>query len=295
MPHFPGTIPAVITPFDADLQVDVAGLQSNIAALLEGGVSGIVATGTMGEAGQLTDAERRVVVDACVEACGDRAFVVVGISAGSTAAACANARMAKEAGAKGVMCLPPLNYNGPLHEIIDFYRDVAAAAELPIMAYNNPEASGVDLTADRVAAVAAAVPEVVAVKECSGDARRIAALLGATDLEVLVGGDDWALEGFAAGAIGWVSGVANVVPAECVELQALVEAGRLPEAREVYKRLLPLSRLDMTPKLVQYFKGSLDAKGLHGGAVRGPRQPLSADEAEVLRQAVDALGVPTAA
>ncbi len=148
---------------------------------------------------------------------------------------------------------------------------------------------------DALGAIAAEVPGIVSVKECSGDARRIAALLEATELEVLVGGDDWALEGFAAGAAGWVSGVANVAPAECVALQDHVAAGQLAEARDVYKRILPLGRLDMTPWLVQYFKGAMDAVGLRGGPVRPPRLPLDEARQEVLREAVNALQDPVPA
>ena len=135
----------------------------------------------------------------------------------------------------------------------------------------------------------------MAIKECSADARRIAALVNESALEVLVGGDDWALEGFATGASGWVSGVANIAPVECVALQAHVEAGRLEEAREVYRRLLPLARLDMTPKLVQYFKGAMDATGLRGGATRAPRLPLNAAEQAILDAAVAALRSPVTA
>lgn len=293
--HFTGIIPAVITPFAPDGSVDVAGLRANVAHVLEHGARGLVATGTMGEAGQLSAEERRTVVEAVVAEAGGQVPVLAGVSAGSTAAAEANAELSAAAGVSGVMCLPPLNYRGRVDEDVAFFAAVARAAGVPIMAYNNPEATGYDFTPTQIAAVAAEVPEVVAIKECSGDARRIAQLVNETELEVLVGGDDWALEGFATGAVGWVSGVANVAPAECVRLQQLVEAGALAEAREVYARLLPLARLDMTPKLVQYFKGALDAVGLHGGPVRGPRQPLDAAEAEVLRAAVAALGVPAAA
>ena len=293
--HFPGIIPAVITPFTAADEVDVAGLQANAAHVLEHGARGLVAAGTMGEAGALTGGERRTVIEAIVAQAGGGVPVLAGVSAGSTPGAVAYAELARDAGVSGVMCLPPLNYRGRTDEYVAFYRAVAAAAQVPVMLYNNPEASGVDLTPTLIAEIAAEVPEVVAVKECSGDARRIAALVNATDLEILVGGDDWALEGFAAGATGWVSGVANVAPAECARLQELVESGALAEARAVYARLLPLSRLDMTPKLVQYFKGALDAAGLHGGAVRPPRLALDAAERDVLRHAVAALGVPAAA
>ncbi len=293
--HFPGIIPAVMTPFTAEDVVDVGGLRANVAHAMERGVLGLVVTGTMGEAGALSLDERRTVVEAVVEQAAGSVPVLAGVSAGSTGAAVAHAELAREAGVSGVMCLPPLNYRGRPGEHVAFFRAVAAAARVPIMLYNNPEASGIDLLPETIAAIAAEVPEIVAVKECSGDARRIAALVNATDLEILVGGDDWALEGLAAGASGWVSGVANAAPAECVRLQELVAAGSLADAREVYARLLPLARLDMTPDLVQYFKGALDALGLHGGAVRPPRLELDAAGREVLRLAVEALGVPAAA
>jgi dihydrodipicolinate synthase/N-acetylneuraminate lyase len=145
-----------------------------------------------------------------------------------------------------------------------------------------------------IARLATEVDAVVAVKECSGDARRIPALLH-EGLEVLVGGDDWALEGLCAGAAGWVSGVAVCAPAECVALYDACRAGELERAREVYARLLPLARLDMTPKLVQFFKGAQDALGLTGGPVRPPRLELDADDRAVLRAALEALGAPVGA
>jgi 4-hydroxy-tetrahydrodipicolinate synthase len=159
------------------------------------------------------------------------------------------------------------------------------------MAYNNPEASGTDMTPALIARLAAEVEQVVAVKECSGDARRISALLDA-GLEVLVGGDDWALEGFCAGATGWVSGVADCAPAECVELYDACRAADLERARTVYARLLPLGRLDMTPKLVQHFKAAQDALGFIGGPVRPPRLALEDADRVVLDAALDALRAP---
>ena len=291
---FPGIIPAVITPFDAQDRVDVAALEANVAHLLERGVHGLIAAGTMGEAGSLTQDERRTVIETVVRAAAGAVPVLAGVSAGATRLAVANTQLAREAGVQGVMCLPPLNYAGTPDEHVAFFAAVAAEG-LPVMAYNNPEASGIDLTPPVIAALADAVPGVVAIKECSGDARRIPALLNLTRLQVLVGGDDWALEGFAAGATGWVSGVANVAPEACVALLEQVQAGELAAARETYRRILPLARLDMTPKLVQYFKGAMDAVGLAGGPTRPPRGPLCAAERKVLDTAVAALREPVAA
>ena len=139
---FEGIIPAVTTPFDADGQVDVAALKENINAFIDAGVHGFVACGTMGEAGSLSTAERRTVIAAVVEACEGRVPVTVGVSSGSAAQSLAYAADAREAGASAVMCLPPLGYRADPDELVEFFRTVAAGAGLPLMAYNNPEASG---------------------------------------------------------------------------------------------------------------------------------------------------------
>jgi 4-hydroxy-tetrahydrodipicolinate synthase len=292
--RFEGIIPAVTTPFDADDAVDVAALERNVATLLDAGVHGIVATGTMGEAGSLTNAERRTVVGAVVRTVDGRVPVIAGVSAGTPYASIAFANAAAEAGATALMMLPPLGYRADDDEIVAHFDAVAGVAGLPLMAYNNPEASGIDMRAPLLVRLFEEVEHVVAVKECSGDVRRIPELLNASpELEVLVGGDDWALEGFAAGATGWVSGVADVAPQECVALYDACRAGDLERARELYRRLLPLARFDMTPKLVQYFKAAMDARGLAGGPTRAPRLPLNAAEQAALVDALRVLeGVP---
>jgi 1-pyrroline-4-hydroxy-2-carboxylate deaminase len=288
--RFPGIIPAVTTPFGAGGAIDHDALGRNVAALLDAGVHGFVATGTMGEAGSLSRAERAAVVATTVAGAGG-APVIAGVSAATPAAAGDFAADAAAAGADAIMLLPPLGYRGDAREVVGFYAAVGAAAGLPLVIYNNPEASGTDMGAELIARIAASVEQAVAVKECSGDARRIAALADA-GLEILVGGDDWALEGFCAGATGWISGVADCAPAECVELYEACRAADLERARAIYARLLPLARLDMTPKLVQYFKGAQDALGFTGGPVRPPRLELDAGDRAVLAAALAALRAP---
>lgn len=281
--RFPGIVPAVTTPFDSDGAVDTAGLAANVRFLLDAGVHGIVGTGTMGEAGSLDAGERRLVLETVAKAVDGSVPVIAGVSSGTADASIAYARDAAAAGAAAIMLLPPLGYRADGAELEAFYAAVADGAGLPVMLYNNPESSGVDLLAPAIAAIAERVEGVVAVKECSGDVRRIPALLAAApQLEVLVGGDDWALEGFSAGATGWVSGVADVAPRECVALYEHCRAGELDAAREVYRRLLPLARFDMTPKLVQYFKAALDEVGLAGGPCRAPRLALTGPERAAL-------------
>ena len=286
---FSGLIPALLTPFGDDLGLRPDRLAENLAALADDGIRAVVVCGTMGEAGVLSRDERATVIATAVEHGG--VDVTVGVSAHDPRAARANAEQAAELGARGVMCLPPLLYPGDDRELIAFYGEVAAAG-LPIMLYNNPPASGTDLEPERIARLASEQSAITAVKECSGDARRIAELLERTELQILVGGDDWALEGYAAGAHGWVSGVANAFPRECLELERAASEGDLDTARTLWRGLAAAARLDMDARLVQFFKAMLDATGRHGGPTRPPR--LELDDAgralvdEALRQAAGA-------
>jgi 4-hydroxy-tetrahydrodipicolinate synthase len=287
--EFRGVIPAVTTPFTDDLELDLASLASNIERLHAAGIDTVCACGTMGEASALSFDERGAVISTALDAAE---AVVVGISSPGTASSVAFALQAAELGAQGLMCLPPTTYDCDDDEAVAFFTEVGAATPLPLMIYNNPAAARIDMAARLIARICAEVPTAAAVKECSEDARRIAAVIDAADdrIAVLVGGDDWALEGYAAGAVGWVSGVANVAPAECLQLESLCFDGRLDEARTLNQRLLPLSRLDMHPKLVQLFKLAQDRVGMRGGPSRPPRLPLTDDEIAIVDAAV-AVGV----
>jgi 4-hydroxy-tetrahydrodipicolinate synthase len=293
--RFEGVVPAVLTPFDEDGEIDAGALARNVEWLLDSGATGLVGTGTMGEAQSLSTGERKLVIETLVEASGGRVLVTAGVSSETPARSIALAADAAAAGAGALMLLPPFGYEGDAREIEAFYGAVAESTELPIMAYNNPKASGTDMPPALIARLAE-IDGVVAIKECSGDARRLAELLNATedDFEVLVGGDDWALEGFCAGATGWISGAVNVAPRECVNLFRLCGAERLQEARDVYATILPLARLDMHPKLVQFFKAGMDLVGREGGPCRPPRLPLTEDERRRVEEAVAALGAGVA-
>ena len=282
---FTGVIPALITPFTDDRKE----VRTDLLVENARGMEHVVVCGTMGEAGALSFEERRAVIDAAVAA---GLTVTVGVSAPDGATAARYAEQAAEAGAYGLMCLPPVNYQADERELDVHYGAVCDATELPVMLYNNPEATKQDLLPGTIVRLAERHERIVAVKECSGDARRIAAIieLAGERLQVLVGGDDWALEGYAAGAVGWVSGVANVAYDECVELERATHAGDMETARKLAVRLLPLSRLDMDPKLVQWFKAALDLAGKHGGPTRPPRLRLTDEEMDIVRTAVNALG-----
>jgi 4-hydroxy-tetrahydrodipicolinate synthase len=283
-----GVHAATVAHFDSDLNVDYDAIAADVDRLLAAGIHGIIPNGTVGEGGSLSRKERREVVATAVGAAAGRAPVCAGISAPTAEQAADFGRDARSAGADTLMLLPPLLYRADRRELVEFFGSVAGATELPILLYNNPEGSGSDLEPDVLKELTDEVPSITSIKESSGDARRIAELVNqCPQIDVLVGGDDWALEGFCAGAAGWVSGVADVFPAECVRLWELCQAGDLRPARELYQALLPLGHLDMTPKLVQYFKAALDELGLGGGPCRPPRLPLTEAELAVVRQAVE--------
>ena len=281
-----GVHAAIVTHFDEHLNVDYDAVAAQVSRLIAAGVHGIVPNGTVGEGGSLSREERRAVIEASVDAAGS-APVCAGVSAATAEQASEYARDAQRAGAASLMSLPPLLYKADRRELVEFFGAVARAADMPLLVYNNPESSGSDMSPELLASLAAEVPNIAAIKETSADARRIAHLVNlCPELDILVGGDDWALEGFCAGAAGWVSGVVDILPAECVRLWDLCRAGELAQARALYAELLPLCRLDMTPKLVQYFKAGLDEIGVGGGPCRPPRLPLTEDERSTLRAAV---------
>lgn len=289
MSLFPGVLPALMTPFDADGAIDEQRLAEHAQFMLGEGMHGLVTTGTMGEAGSMSREERKLVTRSVVDVAAGRAPIVAGVSAQTPAEVIAYASDAADAGANAVMLLPPIVYEADERELLAFYSAVADAIELPIMLYNNPKASGSgDLSASAIATLIEGVERIVAVKECSGDARRIAALLEA-DAEILIGGDDWALEGFFAGSSGWVSGVANVAPRECAALYEQCRSGEIEAARATYRAILPLARLDMRPKLVQYFKAASRELGRDLGAPRAPRLELGEEDMSDVSAALTAL------
>jgi 4-hydroxy-tetrahydrodipicolinate synthase len=277
-----GVIPAITTPFKPDLSVDADLLVKQVDALVRAGCAGIVALGSLGEGGSLSFDEKKAVLRLCREALAGRGSLVAGIAALTTAEAARLAELAREQGAHGLIVLPPYVYKGDWRETKAHFEAVIAETELPCMLYNNPIAYGTDVLPEQLAELARALPNLVAVKESSADVRRVTAVRAAAldRLEVLVGVDDLIVEGIAAGAVGWIAGLADALPAESVRLFDLALAGKHAEARSLYNWFLPLLRLDTEPKFVQLIKLVQVETGLGSEAVRPPRLPLAGAERE---------------
>ncbi|RFA11548.1 dihydrodipicolinate synthase family protein [Subtercola boreus] len=260
----------------AGLAVDYKRYAEHCSWLIENGCRGVGPNGSLGEYSSLTDDERRTVVQTAVKAVDGRGLVIAGVHGIGWHQARHWAELAKEDGADGVLLLPPTIYRASDAEVIEHYTRVAEVG-LPIMAYNNPFDTKVDLTPTLLAELAK-IPEVVAVKEFSGDIRRVLEIQELTDLDVIAGSDDLLFETLVDGAVGWFAGYPNAFPKEAVEIYTLVTEGRIAEALTLYRELVAVFRWDSRTEFVQAIKLSIDIAGQSfGGRTRPPRGPLSAE------------------
>lgn len=275
-------MPAITTPFLPDMTVDHVFLTKHCQWLVDNGCTGVVALGSLGEGSTLTVAEKRAVLETCVRALGERAFVVAGVSALSTDEACEIASVAASAGCQGLMVLPPYVYVGDWREMKAHVAAVLGTTELSAMLYNNPVAYKVDFLPEQVEELMNACPTLHAIKESSTDVRRIAALraLVGDRLQILCGVDDLIVEAVYAGATGWIAGLVNAFPKESVDLFNFATQGEKEKAFEIYRWFLPLLRMDTVPKFVQLIKLVQQETGMGHERVRAPRLVLAGEERE---------------
>jgi 4-hydroxy-tetrahydrodipicolinate synthase len=289
-----GVLPALTTNLRANGAIDHPALLRHCRWMLTSGCTGIVCCGSLGEAATLSFAEKISVVTTAVKAAAGRAPVVLGIASLSTAEAVALAKAAAKAGASGLMVLPPYTYTTDWREMKAHLTAVFRATKLSCMLYNNPPAYKTDYLPAQIAELAAEFPSLHAVKESSGDIRRVTAIraLVGDRLTLLVGMDDAIVEGIAAGAQGWIAGLVNAFPRESVVLVEAARAGDHAKARAIYEWFLPLLRLDTVPKFVQYIKWIQAELNCGTATVRPPRLPLVGAEL-ANAQAILALALKT--
>ncbi len=274
---------------DDALALDLDGYADHLRWLAAAGCDGVVPNGSLGEYQTLTEAERIAVVQtACAVAVEVGSFVVMpGVAAYGAQESRRWVEQAAEAGAPCAMLLPPNAYRADERAVLEHYREVAKAG-LPLVAYNNPYDTKVDLTPALLARLHGE-GLIVAVKEFSGDVRRgyeLAEL--APGLDLLVGSDDVALELAQAGAVGWVAGYPNAFPDACMRLWRACRDGDLETAMPLYRLLHPLLRWDSKTEFVQSIKLSMDMAGRFGGPCRPPRVPLLPEQEAVVRAATQA-------
>ena len=275
-----GVMPAITTCFDESYRVDLTAVARHCRWLLEQGCSGIVALGTLGEGATLSFDEKLEVLRTCVSSVEGRVPVAAGISSLSTPGAVELARAAADLGCNGLMILPPYVYQGDWREMKAHVAAVLDATQISCMLYNNPIAYGTDFLPAYIQELVGEHQNLQAVKESSMDVRRVTAIraLVGDRLEVSIGVDDLVVEAVGVGASGWVSGLANVLPRESVNLFSLALNGERERAFELYRWFLPLLKLDTVPKFVQYIKLTQQVVGMGHERTRPPRLTIEGEE-----------------
>jgi 4-hydroxy-tetrahydrodipicolinate synthase len=272
-----GVFPAVTTKMRPSGALDLAATQASIDRLIANGVSGVIVLPMLGENASLTQPERDAVVTAARAAVAGRVPLLSGLAELSTADARRAARNYARLGAEGLMAFPSLAYRTDRAETVAWYKAIAAEG-LPVMIYNNPIAYRVDVDIPTLEGLAG-IPEIVAIKEETGDIRRVTDLFNAFGdrFAIFCGVDDLILESLALGAVGWVSGMTNAWPADCVRLFQLARV-RDPRALALYRLMTPAFHLDTEVKLVQLIKLAEHLVCGAPAAVRPPRLPLRGPE-----------------
>ena len=282
-----GVMPAVTTKFTSQDQLDLKLFSKNIQAQLAAGVHGIILGGTLGEASTLSKAEKNTLILHTVQEVNQQLPVVINIAEQTTKDAVAAAHAAQDAGAKGLMMLPPMRYKATAAETVAYFEAVAGSTDLPIMIYNNPVDYGIEVTIPMFESLLKH-PQIQAVKESTRDTTNVIRLQNTFGerLSILSGVDTLALESMLLGAQGWVAGLVCAFPAETVAIYALAKAGRIEEATDLYKWFMPLLELDINPQLVQNIKMAEVATHIGSEYVRLPRMPLQEPERSRVAQII---------
>lgn len=274
-----GVFPALTTKFTQNDQLDIPLFKKNLDEQISAGVSGIVLGGTLGEASVLSTKEKEQLVKVSLDVVGDRLPIILNIAEGSTKEAILQAQQAMNWGAGGLMLLPPMRYKSDHRETVTYFRTVASETDLPIMIYNNPIDYKIEVTLDMFDELTAS-PTIQAIKESTRDVTNVTRLINrfGDRFSILCGVDTIAMEELLMGASGWVAGLVCAFPYETVAIYELTKAGRIEEAREIYRWFMPLLELDIHPKLVQYIKLCEAEVGLGSEYVRAPRLQLEGEE-----------------
>ncbi|MBT9559713.1 MAG: 4-hydroxy-tetrahydrodipicolinate synthase [Myxococcales bacterium] len=288
-----GAMTALVTPFRADGKVDEAALRSLIERQLEAGITGLIPCGTTGETPTLNHDEIASVIRITVEAVRGRVPVIAGTGSNSTQKTIEATRLARELGADAALVVTPY-YNKPGPKMLEaHYRAVAAEGGLPVVLYNVPGRTGINMSADTTLALAE-VPGIVAIKEAAGDLAQVQAILAGlpagSSFRVLSGDDNLALPMFAVGATGVISVASNVLPAEVSALWSAFERGDVAGAARQNLRLFPLFRALFVECNPVPAKVAMQQLGLCTDVVRMPLGPAQPATVELMKKVLTTLG-----
>ncbi|HEX9246224.1 MAG TPA: 4-hydroxy-tetrahydrodipicolinate synthase [bacterium] len=273
-----GILSAMCTPFTTDGgKIDEEALRDLVEGTVKAGVHGLVPCGSTGEFPALTTEERKRVTEIVTEQARGRVPVAPHVGSTSTAVAVELAKHAERVGADGVMAVNPFYEPMSLDEVYGYFKNLSDAVTIPIMIYNLPVATGMNLRPDFLARMAREIKNVKYVKDSSGDLSQVSELLYRyrQDVTVFNGWDTITFSGLALGSKGSVWGAVNVMPAECADLFNLIDSGHLGEARALWERMWPVMQFLVTEGYVASVKAGATLIGFRVGSPRPPIRALS--------------------
>ncbi|SNY79042.1 4-hydroxy-tetrahydrodipicolinate synthase [Nocardia amikacinitolerans] len=286
-----GIVAYPVTPFAAAGRVDTSALARLLDRMIDAGVDAIAPLGSTGESAYLDEREWQQVAAACVEHTAGRVPTVVGVSDLTTAATARRARFAERSGATAVMVLPISYWSLTRAELRAHFTAVAESTALPVMVYNNPATTGIDMPPEFLVDLVHEVENITMIKESSGDIGRMHRIveLGGGRVPFFNGSNPLALRAFAAGAAGWCTAAPCLVPERVVEFWRLLRAGETDSATALFDKLEPLLTALVSRGLPTTVKSALRSTGLDAGDPRRPLLPLEPEPARELDALVAAV------
>ncbi|PWN59274.1 dihydrodipicolinate synthase family protein [Chryseobacterium viscerum] len=286
--NWEGIYPAVLTPFTKDGEIDFEMFTQNTEAQIKAGVHGIILAGTLGEASALETEEKFELLKYAKKITQGRIPVILNLSENTTKNAVNFAQKAKELGADGLMLLPPMRYKADSREVLEYFKAVASATDLPILIYNNPVDYGIYVTLEMFEELIE-YPTIQAVKESTRDLANVTRMINrfGKRIKILGGVDTICLETLMLGADGLVAGLVDAFPNETMAMYNSVKAGEYDKAIAIYRWFMPLLELDIHPKLIQYIKLAATSEGISSPYVRAPRLELHGEEAEKIQKIIE--------
>jgi dihydrodipicolinate synthase/N-acetylneuraminate lyase len=298
LPQLRGVFSPTITAYHPDGSINPAGTRRFVRFLLDEGVDGLAPLGSAGEPVALTAAERMKVLDAIVEEVGGKIPIFAGTSDYSTASTIELGLHAKSIGCDGLMLMAPFLLRPPKKDVLDYFRRIRERVGLPIMIYNVPSLSGIEVRPDEIR-VLASEDVVHSVKWSHTEISRIqdTRFLCGPKFPIFAGIDLVAFGALAAGADGWISGIPMIAPALAVRVHRLLCDQKLNEARELWYRILPIIHIEYramgtdhsNPHWLAVCRESAALRGLDVGISRPPLQPVEDSVREELRAALQKL------
>ncbi len=289
--NWQGIYPAITTQFTPTGEIDWVAYQKNMKAQLQAGVHGIIVGGSLGEGSSLSLDEKLALTTETLKISNGSVPVLLNLAERSNRDALYLTKEAEKRGVDGLMLLPPMQYKADDREVITYFKAIASATSLPIMIYNNPVDYKIFVSVEMFRELIKH-DNIQAVKESSRDLTNISRMRNAFGdrVKIMGGVDTLIIESLLMGCDGLVAGLVNAFPRETVVIYELMQAGRIDEAKAIFRWFLPLLELDIHPKLVQYIKLAELETGMGHEHVRAPRLPLEGEERErvwkVIRDAI---------